>query len=117
MKEKFIEQFNCTNVPKQVVDFYSENDGMNLTINEIFSFDQIVDEYNGFFNTKFLSSGIKHDPDAQYIPIANDGRGGYYAFIGNKEDENIYYFDHEYANEEPEVWTIDEILESDKELQ
>lgn len=33
MKEKFIEQFGCTNVPKQVVDFYNENDGKNLTIN------------------------------------------------------------------------------------
>ncbi len=114
MKEKFEMQLNCTNVPKQVVDFYNENDGMDLTINEIFSFKKIVEEYNGLFKD-FLSGG-EHDLDAQYIPIANDGMGGYYAFIGNKEDENIYYFDHEFADEEPLKCTIAEILEEDNNL-
>ena len=65
---------------------------------------------------KFLSSGIKHDETAQYIPVANDGMGGYYAFIGNKKDENIYYFDHEFASEEPTICTIKEIIEDNEEL-
>ena len=115
MKEKFERQFNCTSVPKQVVDFYNEHNGMDLTINEIFSFEKIVEEYNGFFKD-FLSSGVKHDSSAQYIPIANDGMGGYYAFIGNRNDENIYYFDHEFANENPQKCTIAEILEAGNEL-
>lgn len=115
MKEKFEEQFNCTNIPKQVIDFYNEHDGMNLKINEIFSFEQIVKEYNKFF-PEFLSGGMKYDPSAQYIPIASDGMGGYYVFIGNKEDENIYYFDHECPTEDPEKSSIAEILELDNQL-
>lgn len=115
MKEKFEKQFNCTNVPNQVVEFYNKHDGMSLTINEIFSFNEIIEEYNGFFK-EFLSAGINHDSSAQYIPIANDGMGGYYAFIGNKKDDNLYYFDHEFADEEPQKCTIEEIIEDDNEL-
>ena len=116
MKEKFEKQFNCTNVPEQVVDFYNENNGKSLKINDIFSFETIVKEYNGFFKT-FLSGGINHDSSAQYIPIANDGMGGYYAFVGNKDDENIYYFDHEFPGDEPKKCTIAEILENNDELE
>ncbi len=115
MKEKFEKQFNCTNVPKQVIDFYNEHNGMRLTMSEIFSFEEIIEKYNGFFQD-FLSSGIKHDSDAQYIPIANDGMGGYYAFIGNKEDENVYYFDHSFPDDDPIEYTIDEIIKNDSEL-
>ena len=109
MKEKFEKQFGCTNVPKQVLEFYDKHDGIDLTINEIFSFEKIIEEYNGLFK-EFLSSGINHDLDAQYIPIANDGMGGYYAFIGNKEDENIYYLDSEFPEDEPLEYTISMII-------
>ena len=39
--------------------------------------------------------------------------GGYYAFIGNKEDENIYYFDHSFPDDDPMKYTIDEIIKND----
>lgn len=54
MKEKFEKQFNCTNVPKQVIDFYNEHDGMRLSMSEIFSFEEIIEKYNGFFQDFYL---------------------------------------------------------------
>ncbi len=59
---------------------------------------------------RFLSLDIKHDETAQYIPFASDGQGGYYAFIGNREDENLYYLDHEFPDDDPVIYTVDEIL-------
>ena len=35
----------------------------------------------------------------KYVPIANDGMGGYYAFLSNSKEETIYYLDHEFPDE------------------
>ena len=115
MIEFFKNEWNCSNVPKQVIDFYNKYDGKRLTINEIFSKEEIKQEINGYFK-EFLNSGIKHNENDMLIPIADDGMGGYYAFIGNKQDENIYYFDHEFPLDDPEIYTIEDILNMDKKL-
>lgn len=115
MIEFFKNELNCSNVPKQVIDFYNKYDGKRLIINEIFSKEEIKQEINGYFK-EFLNSGIKHNENDMLIPIADDGMGGYYAFIGNKQDENIYYFDHEFPLDDSEIYTIEDILNMDKEL-
>ena len=79
MIEFFKNELNCSNVPKQVIDFYNKYDGKRLTINEIFSKEEIKQEINGYFK-EFLNSGIK-----------------------NNEDD-------------PEIYTIEDILNMDKEL-
>ena len=44
MIEFFKNELNCSNVPKQVIDFYNKYDGKRLTINEIFSKEKIKQE-------------------------------------------------------------------------
>lgn len=114
MKEFFEKELKCTHVPQQVIEFYTECDGKDLKINKIFSKKEILEEMDNF--KQYLNAGIKHNESDLLIPIANDGMGGYYAFVGNKKDENIYYFDHEFAEEEPEIYTIEDIIDMDLEL-
>ena len=114
MNDFFEKKLKCTNVPKQVLEFYAKCDGKDLKINKIFSKKEILEEMDNFKH--YLNTGIKHNKNNFLIPIANDGMGGYYAFVGNKEDENIYYFDHEFADEDPEIYTINDIINMDLEL-
>lgn len=113
MKDFFKDELNCSNVPKQVINFYNEFNGKELTINKIFSKEEIKKEINGHFKD-FLNAGIKHNENDMLIPIANDGMGGYYAFVGNKKDENIYYFDHDFPSEDPNIYTLEDIINMDK---
>ena len=47
----------------------------------------------------------------KYIPVADDGMGGYYAFLSNKNDEKIYYLDHEFPDDIQAYNNFEEFLD------
>lgn len=94
----FYEELECKNVPEGVIEFYKDYDGCSLSINEIFSLEDIKNEVSEFFDDFLKGMGIDFS-EYKYIPIADDGMGGYYAFNADNDDETIYYLDHEFPDE------------------
>ena len=91
--EYFKNTLNCSYVPKQVVEFYSKYDGARFTINDMYSLKELKDLASDFkYESKAFK--IKYEDD-MYIPIADDGMGGYYVFSSNKKDNKIYWIDSE----------------------
>lgn len=118
--EKFFEEdLNCEYVPNGVKEFYKKYDGCRLSINDIFSLKQIEKSLNEFFPTFLVGMGIDGNV-YKYVPIADDGMGGYYVFLSNKEEEKVYYLDHEFPDE-PVIYDtfedfLDDILSMDSDL-
>lgn len=108
--EKFFsEELKCKFVPHGVIEFYKEYDGCELSINNIFSLEEISNEIKEFFCDFLEGMGINTDK-YKYIPIANDGMGGYYAFLANRKEETIYYLDHEFPDERMTYNNFEEFL-------
>lgn len=98
VEDYFKSELNCSFVPKQVIEFYEKYDGIDFDINELYSLKQIKEETN---ELKEYSDSYEIDYDNnKYIPIANDGMGGYYAFLSDREDEKIYWIDTENVGNE-----------------
>ena len=98
IKKYFHEELKCENVPDGVIEFYKEYDGCRLSINDIFSIQEIKNELSEYFVDFLGGMGIDYSKN-KYVPIANDGMGGYYAFLSNSKEEMIYYLDHEFPDE------------------
>ena len=97
--EKFFRnELQCENIPKGVLEFYKKYDGCSLSINDIFSLEEIkqilLDEFDDFLD----AMGIDKE-EGRYVPIADDGMGGYYVFLSSEKDETIYYLDTEFPDE------------------
>lgn len=96
IKKTFSEKLKCEFVPVGVINYYLENDGEDIAAGYILSLEDIVNEISDF-KEKFLPfMDIKDDNDG-FIPFADDGMGGYYVFSSKRNDEKIYYLDHEYG--------------------
>lgn len=96
VKAYFSDELGLTNVPTGVIEFYEEYDGARLSINDVFSLEEIKQELEDF-DIFLKAMGLNPDTD-KYVPIANDGMGGYYAFLSNSDEETIYYLDHEFPD-------------------
>lgn len=88
----------CEYVPKQVIEFYEKYDGASFDINEMFSLENIKNEAEEFANCADEYE-IDYNVD-KYIPIADDGMGGYYAFLSSTNSEKIYWIDTENVGNE-----------------
>ena len=114
----FKEKLKCENIPEGVLEFYNEYDGCVLSINDVFALKEITEELL-FFKDFLKAIGIDGEKE-KYIPIANDGKGGYYAFLSNKKEETIYYFNHEFLDNIQTYTNFEEFLKYtcklDKEL-
>ena len=93
----FKDELELTHVPAGVVEFYKEYDGARLSISDVFSLEEIKEELEDF--DIFLNAMGINPETSKYVPIANDGMGGYYAFLSNSEEETIYYLDHEFPDD------------------
>ncbi|MBR6034206.1 MAG: SMI1/KNR4 family protein [Clostridia bacterium] len=89
----FKNNLKCEYVPKQIVEFYEKYDGATFTINDLYSLDELSDLFDSL-NDEAYAFDIDMEKD-RFVPIADDGQGGYYAFISNREDDKIYWIDHE----------------------
>ena len=105
----FYNELKCANVPNGVLEFYKEYDGCSLSINDIFSLEGIKNELTEFFED-FLKGMDIDSSEYKYVPIADDGMGGYYAFLSNNEEETIYYLDHEFPDEIQSYENFEEFL-------
>lgn len=93
----FKDTMNLKYVPKNVIKFYASCNGIIIKfLSDIFSLDQIKEEYEHF--DEFIKAMELEDDMKKYnlVPIADDGMGGYYVFKSNVKDDHIYYLDSEY---------------------
>ena len=108
--EKFFkEDLDCKFVPNGVLEFYKKYDGCMLSVNDIFSLQEIEEEMADYFKSFLKGMGI--DSEERYVPIANDGMGGYFVFLSDKDEEIIYYLDHEFPDERTTFDSFEEFLE------
>ena len=68
-------------------------------LSDIFSIEELQKEYENF--DEFIKAmGLEEDMKKyNFVPIANDGMGGYYVFISNEPSDKIYYLDAEFPEE------------------
>lgn len=96
--EYFKMQLGCEFVPKQIIEFYENYDGASFLISDIYSLKSLKDLKEQFINDA-NNFEIEYTKD-KFIPIANDGMGGFYVFSSNKNDEKIYWIDSENVGQE-----------------
>lgn len=96
IKMIFKEKLKCEFIPVGVINYYLENNGEDIAAGYILSLENIVDETSNF-RTQFLPFMDMTDENDKFIPVADDGMGGYYVFSSKRNEEKIYYLDHEYG--------------------
>ena len=110
----FKENYNVEHMPEVIIDFYTNFDGVAFsTVGNVFSiiendnvesYEEMLDE-----NTMqdFVASLDLNQEEYKFFFIGSDGMGGYYAIRTDKEDERIYWLDHEFPDKFKEVLNQD----------
>lgn len=108
----FLNELDCTHVPQDILDYYVANNGegencKNLTI---LSLEVIKEELENCF-PEFLNS-FGYEGDERLIPFATDEAKGYYVFVGNKNDNTLYWLDPDFPDDWKE-YTLAELVETE----
>ena len=108
----FLNELDCTHVPQDILDYYVANNGEgknceNLTI---LSLETLKEELENYF-PEFLNS-FGYEGDERLIPFATDKGKGYYVFVGNKNDNTIYWLDPDFPDDWKE-YMISELVETE----
>lgn len=102
VSDYFRNVLHCAFVPKQVIEFYENYNGADFSINSIYQLHKLKDLLD-VFKREVKSFDIEYDED-KYIPISDDGMGGFYVFSSNKEDDKIYWIDTENVGNEWKIY-------------
>lgn len=105
----FLNELDCTHVPQDILDYYVAHNGegkncKNLTI---LSLEVIKEELENCF-PEFLNS-FGYEGDERLIPFATDEAKGYYVFVGNKNDNTLYWLDPDFPDDWKE-YTLAELV-------
>ena len=110
----FKENYGIDNMPTSIIDFYSNYDGIAFsTVGNVYSIieNDSVEAYSESINedtVKSFCESIDIDTNEyKFFFIGSDGMGGYYAIRTDKEDEKIYWIDHEFPDKFKEILTQD----------
>lgn len=108
----FLNELDCTHVPQDIIKYYVTNKGEGKICENftILSLEAIKEELENCFPEFLYSFG--YEGDERLIPFATDEAKGYYVFVGNKNDNTLYWLDPDFPDDWKE-YTLAELVETE----